>query len=255
MIQPKVLVVVVLLISAPLAGCVEESQTGSPTTSTSPDTETALSPPDGSDTRTATVTRVIDGDTMEVEFENGEEDTIRLLGVDTPETIASNEDPSEYPGIPDTTEGRDWLLNWGQEAKEYARGQLDGEQIRVVTDPESDERGSFGRLLAYIYRDGSNVNQLLLEKGLARVYDSSFSFRDEFYQVESSAQTDERGVWGFESDSTGTPTATTQPSTDVACSDFDTQSEAQTFFEQNNPEEDPHRLDADSDGQACESLP
>lgn len=76
MIQPKVLLVVVLLISAPLAGCVEESQTGSPSASPPTNSETALSPPDGSDTRTATVTRVIDGDTMEVEFENGEEASV-----------------------------------------------------------------------------------------------------------------------------------------------------------------------------------
>lgn len=254
MLQPKVLLVVIILVSAPVAGCVEDSQSP-PSTSSPSDNETTLPPPDGGDIRTATVTRVIDGDTIEVRFEDGDEDTIRLLGVDTPETIASNEDPNEYAGIPDTPNGRDWLLNWGQEAKEYVRGQLDGEQVRVVTDPESDERGSFGRLLAYIYVDGENVNRVLLENGLARVYDSPFSFREEFYQAESAAQAEDRGVWGFESESAVTPTATTQPSTGVVCSDFETQSEAQEFFEQNNPSDDPYRLDADDDGQVCESLP
>lgn len=46
---------------------------------------------------------------------------------------------------------------------------------------------------------------------------------------------------------------------DLDCSDFDTQEEAQRFFEeQGGPEEDPHRLDEDpgeDDGQACENLP
>lgn len=107
-----------------------------PTTSTSTPTTTPTptvtdsnddSPIEGGDVRTATVTKVTDGDTVEVEFANGETDTIRLLGVDTPETIASNQDPSDFKGIPDNTAGRDWLLNWGEEANEYARGQLAGE--------------------------------------------------------------------------------------------------------------------------------
>ncbi len=152
------------------------------------------SPITGGTVRTATVTRVVDGDTVEVEFSDGTADTIRLLGVDTPETIASNQDPSDFEGLPDTSEGRDWLLNWGEEAKTYAEEQLAGKQVRVVMDPASDERGSFGRLLAYIYVDGSNVNQVLLERGLARVYDSSFSLRDDFYQSEDTAQSNDRGL-------------------------------------------------------------
>jgi len=47
---------------------------------------------------------------MEVRFEDGEEDTIRLLGVDTPETFTEN-DPAEFEGIPETTAGYDHLAN------------------------------------------------------------------------------------------------------------------------------------------------
>lgn len=39
------------------------------------------------------------------------------------------------------------------------------------------------------------------------------------------------------------------------CEDFDTRAQAQSYFEANNPDEDPDGLDADSDGEACESLP
>lgn len=42
---------------------------------------------------------------------------------------------------------------------------------------------------------------------------------------------------------------------DKDCSDFDTQQQAQTFFENNNPGSDPHRLDSDGDGRVCETLP
>jgi hypothetical protein len=41
---------------------------------------------------------------------------------------------------------------------------------------------------------------------------------------------------------------------DRNCSDFNTQQEAQTFFENNDPSGDPHDLDRDSDGIACEAL-
>ena len=42
---------------------------------------------------------------------------------------------------------------------------------------------------------------------------------------------------------------------DRDCSDFATQRQAQRFFNRHNPSRDPHRLDADHDGIACESLP
>ena len=42
---------------------------------------------------------------------------------------------------------------------------------------------------------------------------------------------------------------------DRDCSDFDTQRQAQKFFKKHNPKKDPHGLDADHDGRACESLP
>jgi Excalibur calcium-binding domain len=42
---------------------------------------------------------------------------------------------------------------------------------------------------------------------------------------------------------------------DRDCSDFATQRQAQRFFERHHPHRDPHRLDADHDGIACESLP
>ena len=42
---------------------------------------------------------------------------------------------------------------------------------------------------------------------------------------------------------------------DDTCDDFDSQKEAQRFFERHDPEDDPYRLDADNDGKACEDLP
>lgn len=50
---------------------------------------------------TVTITKVTDGDTMNVRFPNGSEETVRLLGVDTPEFYADNT-PSEWETVPDT---------------------------------------------------------------------------------------------------------------------------------------------------------
>jgi micrococcal nuclease len=262
------------------------TSTPTPTaTPTSTPTATATSTPEsevsvpsgisGGEARRATVIRVIDGDTVEVEFVDGETDTVRLIGVDTPETSLGDVSPDEYEGIPSTQAARDHLYNWGQRASEFATEQLDGQQVRVVTDGEGDRRGSFGRLLAYIYADGENFNQQLLEDGYARVYDSSFSLRSEFDSTEEQARSNNVGLWDFEGD-TSTPTATPTPESNDGdsggggdgaletpapsggasdpydCGDFDDPAVAQQWFDNHNPSEDPAGLDGDDDGQACE---
>ncbi|WP_233553806.1 thermonuclease family protein [Halococcus sp. IIIV-5B] len=145
-----------------------------------------------------------------------------------------------------------------------------------MTDDESDRRGSFGRLLVYIYVDDSNFNQQLLEDGYARVYDSSFSLREDFDSTEEEARSNDVGVWDFEAEETATPTPTPTPesgsgdgesdggsgvetptpsgdaSDPYDCSDFDSQEPAQQVLDSDSS--DPSGLDADDDGVACESL-
>lgn len=231
------------------------------------DTPSVESPSSGGDARQATVTRVIDGDTVEVEFANGEEDTVRLIGVDTPETSLGDVSPDEYEGIPDTQAAQDHLYNWGQEASQYATSELEGKEVRIVTDPDGDRRGSFGRLLAYVYVDETNFNLALLENGYARVYDSTFSLSSEFDAAEEDARSNSVGLWDFEGEPEPEPEPESEPPEesdqpeipplpsdgDYNCGDFDTQDQAQYVLE--NEPGDPHGLDADSDGVACESLP
>jgi len=245
--------------------------TAAPTEATETSESESGSP--GEEGRRATVTRVIDSDTVEVEFEDGETDTVRLLGVDTPETTLGDVDPPEYEGIPDNTAGRDHLFNWGERASDYATEELEGETVRVATDPEADRRGSFDRLLAYIYVDGENFNLGLIEQGYARMYDSSFSQRSDFADAEEEARSENEGLWDFDG-STSTPTetetATATPTDDsdgssdlpppsggssdpYDCPDFDSKQQAQEYFENNNPDEDPSGLDRDDDGEACDT--
>ena len=246
-------------------------------TATAPAT-TATASPVGTDAptasgpgRVATVTRVVDDDTIEVRFRNGVTDTVRLLGVDAPETTLSRVDPPEYEGVPDTSGGRGWLYRWGKEADQFASAELAGETVRVATDRRADRRGSFGRLLAYVYRDGRNFNRRLFAEGYARLYESPFSKRTAFADAEARARRVGVGLWGFDGPS-ASATATTTRTTDSGsegsgvgngstgggpdeydCGDFDSRAEAQRILE--GEPSDPAGLDGDGDGVACESLP
>lgn len=277
-----------------LAGCSSavgpESAGGSGGIGGPAGTSGSASVPDGANVLNATVTRIIDGDTVEVELENGTTDTIRMLGVDTPETTLSDVDPTQY-GYEDTTETRDFAYNVGEDATGYAEQRLAGQQVQVVMDPESDSRGYYDRRLAYIYVGGQDFTRALLANGLARMYDSEMSKRGEYESVEANARQQGVGIWGYGQGSESEPAATstsasagsdeTSASSDgevgnenrsgsggaldtptpsggeddpYDCSDFSSQEQAQEWFESNDPDADPAGLDSDGNGQACESL-
>lgn len=153
---------------------------------------------------TVEVVRVVDGDTLEVAFPDGHTETVRLLGVDTPEVHVAV-DPGEFEGIVDTDAGRDWLRDWGHKASEFARVQIGGSTVRIAVDPEADRRGSYGRLLVYVYVDGRNFNRHLIEQGYARLYDSAFSKRDAFASAERTAREKGVGLWNFDGATASTP--------------------------------------------------
>ena len=148
-------------------------------------------------THTVTVTRVVDGDTMEIRFQNGSTDTIRLLGVDTPE-VHTGVDPAEYDGVPDNDQGRAWLERWGDSASTYAKSELAGERVTIAFDRQSPRRGGYDRLLVYVYLDNeTHFNKQLLVNGYARLYDSEFGKRYEFIDAEATAQSEGVGLWGY----------------------------------------------------------
>ncbi|MFC0523888.1 thermonuclease family protein [Pontibacillus salicampi] len=234
----------------------------------------------------ATVTGIVDGDTIDVNV-NGKQDTVRLLLVDTPET--------KHPSKP--------VQKFGPEASQFAMEKLSGKQIKLEYD--GPKRDKYDRLLAYIWVDGKMFNQMLLEQGLGRyayVYDPPYNHSSEYMKTQDRAMSQGKGIWsingyvtsdGFdspeqketqtasasqynsssnESSSNQTSSSTQQQSSksdsssnlkynpngpDRDCGDFDTHAEAQAFFEAaGGPASDPHRLDGnDNDGLACESLP
>ncbi|WP_145997323.1 thermonuclease family protein [Salirhabdus sp. Marseille-P4669] len=212
----------------------------------------------------ATVTRVVDGDTIELRFENGTTETIRLLLVDTPET--------KHPSLP--------VQQFGPEASQFAKKTLLNKQVQVEYD--GPKRDKYDRLLGYLWIGNSIFNQMLLEEGLARyayVYDPPYTHSSAFMKAQNRAKNAKKGIWsidgyvtadGFnqheeEKKSSPNPQVGTSPYTgpydpsgpDRDCGDFRTQEEAQAFFiAAGGPNRDPHNLDGtDGDGFVCESLP
>ncbi|MFM7093883.1 MAG: thermonuclease family protein [Actinomycetota bacterium] len=127
------------------------------------------------------VVSVADGDTFDVEIA-GERDTVRLIGVDTPET--------KHP-----TKG---VQCWGPEASDFTKSLLSaGTRVRLVRDVEARDR--YGRLLAYVYLDDTNVfvNRELVRLGFARPYpfEPNTTHKATFADAAWEAQGERRGLW------------------------------------------------------------
>ncbi|MFB6232818.1 MAG: thermonuclease family protein [Haloarculaceae archaeon] len=208
---PVTAVLVALL--AVLAGCgsaglaSDRTPTGTVDTPSPAGTTADPTVPDGfepAETVEVRVTRVVDGDTLEVRFPDGSEDTVRLVGVDTPEVRVENE-PGEYERVPDTDRGALCLRRAGGNATEYTAARLDGASVTLAFDPLTDRRGGYDRLLAYVYVDGTNLNHELVAAGHARVYDTEFALREAFEGSERAAQSATRGLWNCREESATNP--------------------------------------------------
>jgi micrococcal nuclease len=128
---------------------------------------------------TVTVTRVVDGDTVEVELE-GETEDVRYIGVDTPETVK--------PGEP--------VDCFGPQASSFNHRLVEGRQVRLVFGVE--RRDQYDRLLAYVYLGDRFVNAILLRRGMARtlVFPPNDRFAERFERLETGAARAGRGLWG-----------------------------------------------------------
>jgi len=161
---------------------------------------------DGGTTYEVEVVSVTDGDTLDVRFEDGTEDEVRVIGVDTPETDRNRrfETPAEWRGIDDP----ETLVAWGERAKAFATERLAGTTVTISFDPSEPIRGTYGRLIAYLeYEDdGESVfyNRELVAEGYARAYHSGITTHDELFGTEERARANDRGLWAdSDPDSTG----------------------------------------------------
>ena len=128
----------------------------------------------------ATVTRVVDGDTVHVRVA-GRDETVRYIGIDTPESVK--------PGTP--------VQCFAKAASAYNRRLVAGQDVVLRTDAESRDR--FGRLLAYVYRrrDGLFVNAALVRAGFATILTipPNLAHAAQLQRLERAARLTERGLW------------------------------------------------------------
>ena len=153
------------------------------------------------------VVYVIDGDTIDVKLSDGTVERVRMLGVDTPETTSYKNKAGEYDNITDL----DCLAGWGQNAKQYAQDELDGNYVWIEFDSMAGIRGYYGRLLAYVYYPGENTDFTaeLLKQGYARVYvEGQFIKEDEYLNYQNDAMSSGAGLWGACAVATPTPVPT-----------------------------------------------
>jgi micrococcal nuclease len=209
---------------------------------------------------TATVTRVVDGDTVEISRSAEGLSTVRLIGVDTPETHGVTQP-------------------YGPEASDFTRQHLEGKEVSLELDVEKVD--PYGRLLAYVYLpDGQMFNETLVEEGYAQVatFPPNVMYQDRFLKAQREARAANRGLWGLSagelcqqtdrdngigggcSGSEAESPAASQSSSpesgvdsNLDCASFATHEEAQKVLEQDPS--DPNYLDGDGDGVACEDLP
>jgi micrococcal nuclease len=133
--------------------------------------------------QTATVSRVVDGDTIKVMIQ-GKEDTVRLIGMDAPETV----NPEK------TTQC------FGKESSDKAREILIGKSIILESDSTQGDKDEYGRLLRYIFLlDGTDFDEFMISEGYAYEYtfkNSPYKYRHEFIQAQKKAKKERKGLWG-----------------------------------------------------------
>ena len=128
----------------------------------------------------ATIVSVVDGDTIVLRVQDQTE-TVRLLGIDTPETV--------HPTKP--------IECFGPEAPAFTKATLvEGSLVKLLRDVEPRDR--YQRLLVYLFlADGTLFNQLLIDRGLARTLsiEPNTAFASQFASHESSARNRRVGLW------------------------------------------------------------
>jgi len=125
------------------------------------------------------VTRVIDGDTFEIE--GGQK--VRMIGIDTPESV--------HPDAEKNTE-------FGEKASAYTKKLLEGKKVKLAKDVSETDK--YGRLLRYVYlEDGTFVNELLVKEGYAKAatYPPDVMYSDVFAKAEQYARENNKGLWAY----------------------------------------------------------
>ena len=132
-------------------------------------------------TRLHPVLDVVDGDTVTVAY-RGSEVSVRVIGIDTPETVHPTE-PVECGG---------------PQASATASALLSGKRVQLVFDPSQGRLDAYGRTLAYLRAPGvGDFGLAMIRRGRAAeyTYDTSYAQQARYQAAEAKAQSADRGIW------------------------------------------------------------
>lgn len=126
------------------------------------------------------VISVTDGDTFEINY-NGTKEKVRLIGVDTPESVHPNSKKNN---------------EYGKQASNYTKNLLEEKIVKLEFDVSP--RDKYGRLLAYVYlENGEMLNEKLLKEGYAQVatYPPNVKYVENFKDIQKEARENKVGFW------------------------------------------------------------
>jgi micrococcal nuclease len=131
----------------------------------------------------AIIIKVIDGDTVDVSF-NEKTERIRVIGIDTPETV----DP------------RKSVQCFGKEASDQAKLYLKkGTTVELEADPSQGERDKYKRLLRYIWTDSGRVDfgkdMISLGYAYEYTYNLPYKYQEIYKKAEKEAEQGKKGLW------------------------------------------------------------
>jgi len=128
------------------------------------------------------LSRVVDGDTIEVAFSSTDKYKVRMIGINTPEVV----DP------------RKPVECFGKEASEHLKQLLNVKYIRLSTDPSQMGEDKYGRWLRYVYlEDGTDVNLQMIKDGYAYeyTYETPYTHQAAYRAAEKVARENKIGLW------------------------------------------------------------
>ena len=139
------------------------------------------------------VLRVVDGDTLKVDY-NGQKESIRLIGIDTPESRINKKTKKDAKRSGEDIEA---IIAMGKRATAYVEGLVKlGDTITIEFDVQ--ERDRYGRLLGYVYlSNGKMLNEEIVKAGYANVMTipPDVKYKDKFLKAYQEAMESKRGLW------------------------------------------------------------
>ncbi|PFO99845.1 thermonuclease family protein [Bacillus cereus] len=136
----------------------------------------------GLETVKGKVIHIKDGDTIDVNV-NGQKQTVRLLLLDTPESVSQKIPPQKM----------------GKEASSFLKKQLKGKNVTIVYDRGAKE-DKYGRRLAYVFCEGIHINELMIKSGygiVAYISKPNTTLLPQMLESEKEAKASKTGVWNI----------------------------------------------------------